>query len=86
MSDETSTPFIFKRYQFPVNVAFAITINKSQGQTMDKVGIYLKSDVFSHGQLYVALSRVKSSQSVKILNSNVHSNTIKNVVYPSIIQ
>ena len=57
----------FKRYQFPIRLAFAMTINKAQGQTLDGIGIYLPSPVFSHYQLYVALSRVKSAQSIKIL-------------------
>lgn len=51
-------PIKFKRYQFPIKLSFAITINKSQGQSFDKVGIYLNTYCFSHGQLYVALSRV----------------------------
>lgn len=57
---ENSYPSSFKRRQFPVKVAFAMTINKSQGQTFDRNGIDLRKDVFNHGQLYVAFSTVRS--------------------------
>ena len=52
-------PFTFTRRQFPVRVAFAMTINKSQGQTMSRVGVLSYTvTCFGHGQLYVAASRV----------------------------
>ena len=44
-------PFILTRKQFPVKVSFAMTINKSQGQSLTKVGMDLRSPVFAHGQL-----------------------------------
>ncbi|UYV63010.1 hypothetical protein LAZ67_2002837, partial [Cordylochernes scorpioides] len=53
-------PFIFKRLQFPVRLAFALTINKAQGQSLKCCGVNLESPCFSHGQLYVACSRVGS--------------------------
>jgi ATP-dependent DNA helicase PIF1 len=49
-------PFVLRCGQFLVPVAFAITINKSQGQTLNNVGIYLPSPIYSHGQLYVAIT------------------------------
>ncbi|GER52214.1 DNA helicase homolog [Striga asiatica] len=60
-------PVPYVRTQFPVRLSFAMTINKAQGQTLDSVSIYLKEPVFSHGQLYVALSRARLSSNVTVL-------------------
>ena len=44
-----------------------MTVNKAQGQTIPVVGIYLPEPIFSHGQLYVALSRATARRNVKVL-------------------
>jgi ATP-dependent DNA helicase PIF1 len=53
----TDVPIQFKRLQFPIRLAFAMTINKSQGQTMSVCRLDLSTSCFSHGKLYVACSR-----------------------------
>ena len=56
--EEGAFPWEWSRRQFPVRIAFAMTINKSQAQTLSRVGVYLADACFGHGQLYVAASRV----------------------------
>ena len=84
---ESDFPFKFKRRQFPVKLAFAMTINKAQGQTFEKIGLELSKNVFTHGQLYVALSRIKSWAGLKIYISDIdHAiDSIKNYVYQEIL-
>ncbi|GMY12134.1 ATP-dependent DNA helicase PIF1-like [Fagus crenata] len=82
---ETKWPFVLKRRQFPVCVCFAMTINKSQGQSLKHVGLFLPKPV--HGQLYVAVSRVTTRNSLKILITNTDSKSssvTKNIVYKEV--
>ncbi|XP_064111405.1 uncharacterized protein LOC135218889 [Macrobrachium nipponense] len=58
----------FNRLQFPVRLAFAMTISKAQGQSLRVAGINLEQPCFSHGQLYVACSRVGSLERLFILS------------------
>ena len=60
-------PFILRRRQLPVKLAWCMTLNKAQGQTLCRVAMYLFTQVDSHGQLYVGLSRAGSSKDVKVL-------------------
>ena len=81
---DPNLPFLFKRHQFPIKLCYAMTINKSQGQSLNKIGIYLPEPVFGHGQLYVALSRATSPHGLKILMKQQQDrkpNETKNIVY-----
>jgi ATP-dependent exoDNAse (exonuclease V) alpha subunit len=57
----------FQRFQFPIRPCFAMTVNKSQGQTLKRVGLALdRQQCFGHGQVYVALSRVTRKDGIKV--------------------
>lgn len=82
-------PFVFTRKQFPIRVCYGRTINKSHGQTLDKIGLHLPQSFFTHGQLYVALSRVTSQSGLKILVTNKDGSATaktKNIVYKKILR
>ena len=49
---DVNLPFTLERTQFPLRLSYCMTINTSQGQTFSRLGIFLPSPVFAHGQLY----------------------------------
>jgi len=69
-----------------------MTINKAQGQTIPHVGVYLPNPVFSHGQLYVAMSRATARSRLKVLAattndviSELDGTLTKNIVYKEVL-
>ncbi|GAA0149375.1 hypothetical protein LIER_36917 [Lithospermum erythrorhizon] len=90
------TRLIFKRIsplilrQISLRLCFVMTINKLQGQMLDYVGMYLRQPVFTHGQLYVALSRAKTGENVNILIvpptfNDPGTEYTRNVVYTEVL-
>jgi ATP-dependent exoDNAse (exonuclease V) alpha subunit len=75
--------FAMKRRQFPIHLAFPMTINKSQ--SMDHIGLALCSDFFAHGQLYVALSPCTSNRRVNALFKNNAGMATINIVHPEVL-
>ena len=73
-----------QRLQFPVKLIYAMTTNKSQCQTFDTIGMHLEHDCFSHGQLYVSLSRVGNPGKIHVYNPR--GRITSNVVYPEVFR
>jgi ATP-dependent DNA helicase PIF1 len=84
-SPAAGLPFTLRRRQFPVRLGFAMTINKSQGQSLQTVGLYLQEPVFTHGQLYVALSRCTDCRNLWVALPPENNRQTKNIVYTDVL-
>ena len=82
---ESKLSFSLCRKQFPVRVCFAMTINKSQGQSFNIVGVDLRTPVFTHGQFYVAMSRTSSTEGLHVLIPGDRARKTSNIVYPEVL-
>jgi ATP-dependent exoDNAse (exonuclease V) alpha subunit len=83
---DPSLPFQLRRRQFPVRLGFTMSINRAQGQSVNTVGLDLRSGVFTHGQFYVAISRATSVHRIKaIWSPNSEGPVTQNIVYPEVL-
>jgi len=77
------------RTQFPLRLAYCITVNRSQGQEYDNVLLDLRNPSFAHGHLYVGLSRAKYFDKIKLLinKNDIRDNSVivKNIIYPELL-
>ena len=79
---------VIDRLQFPLQLAFAMTVHKAQGQTLEFAAMDCSTPCFAHGQLYVALSRVRKSNSIVFYNSRAEDGAgvvCFNIVYRSLL-
>ena len=88
-------PCTISRLQFPIKIAYCLTINRAQGQSASKCGILLPKDVWTHGQIYVAFSRCGNPNNIYVwaeqsqfetYNLSKQKTYDKNVVYNEVIK
>ena len=87
IDDSQDNRLCLRRKQFPIALAHAMTIDKSQGQSLRRFGLCLMTQCFAHGQLYTAISRAVDSQCHAVLSSAPHDNDlihVENVVWPEV--
>ena len=83
--EASGLPFTLTRRQYPMIPAYCLSVHKAQGQTLKMCGIVFESDPFTHGQLYVALSRVASWNNL-FVHLHTGENSIHNVVHKHLLQ
>jgi hypothetical protein len=87
LATDKDLTFTLTRLQFPIRLVFAMTINKAQGQSLQRVGVDLRDPVFGHGQLYVAMSRTTDVHGLSVLFRPENREYITdNVVFPEMLQ
>ena len=79
-AEQSGLPFNIRRRQLPLILSYAVTVHKAQGQTLTKVGLYISSAVFAHGQLYTALSRTRGWDNIVVFNVTSDQSSIVNCV------
>ena len=84
-SNETDAlPCRIERTQLPIRLAHVMTITKSQGQTLKKVGIDCLDPVFAHGMLFTALTRGRKAREIKVRLPPGQTKT-RNIVYKEVL-
>lgn len=83
-SNDEDCPWVIHRKQFPVRLCYSMTVNKPQGRSLDTVGVDLRVPPFTHGQLYIALSRVTDVTRLRVLLPE-YTTKVDNIVYPDIL-
>ena len=84
---DSGAPFALVRYQCPLRPCCAITVNKIQRQTTQRVGSYLPQSVFPHGQLYVAMGGAEKRSQVYVLLPYIDGRPVtRNAVYKELLR
>ena len=65
--ENSGLPFEFSRVQFPLIPAYCVSVHKSQGQSLTKIGVVVDQDSFAHGQVYTALSRTSGWERIWVM-------------------
>ena len=87
VAKDKSIPFEIQGIRLPLRLAFSMTIIKAQMQTFDRLRVHLEHPPFEHGQLYVAISRVRSAEGLSIYNgeSSAPVCSTRNIVYSELM-
>ncbi len=82
--EASGLPFTIIRKQYPIIPAYCLSVHKAQGQSLQRVGLIFESDPFTHGQLYVALSRVSGWNRVYTVyqGDNIKNHVLRHLLMP----